>query len=127
MNLILAQQAVRIEQDFVLMGSWDLWVQVLVVAAVVAILGLTVYNYRNLEPQPRKVMMVGLRALGLVGILALFYQPALLEEEVARGRNHVLVLVDTSKSMGLSHGEQTRADLVRKFIEDNEDLWEQIR
>ncbi|MEE2779763.1 MAG: hypothetical protein VYE15_04505, partial [Myxococcota bacterium] len=127
MNPILAQQAVQIEQDFVLMGSWDLWVQVLVVAAVVAVLGLTIYNYRNLEPQPRKLMMVTLRALGLVGILALFYQPALLEEEVARGRNHVLVLVDTSKSMGLSHGEQTRADLVRTFIADNEDLWEQIR
>ncbi|MCB9727642.1 MAG: hypothetical protein H6744_16865 [Deltaproteobacteria bacterium] len=122
-----AQPAVQIVRELVLLGGWSPWVQALVVALALGILGLTLYNYRALRPRWRRALLVTLRACILVILLAMFYQPAILEENTARGRNVVPVLVDTSQSMGLPHGEASRLELARAFIREHGDLWDRLR
>ncbi|MGM0578138.1 MAG: glutamine amidotransferase [Myxococcota bacterium] len=123
---LLAQQAVHTERDLVLLGGWDPWVQVLVGVLAVLVLGLTFYNYRRLFPIWRRFLLLGLRAAVVVLLVAMFYQPALLEERVAEGRNLVVVLVDTSQSMSLPHGDEARMDLARDFLRERGDLWERL-
>ena len=88
----------RIDQEFVLMSAWPLWVQISVALVALAVLGLTAYNYRTLTPLSRRVGLFALRLAAILGLLALFYQPAILEEEVARARHIVPVLIDLSES-----------------------------
>ncbi|MEZ4265252.1 MAG: glutamine amidotransferase [Myxococcota bacterium] len=121
------QPAMQTVRELVLLGAWSPWVQVLVGALALGILGLTVYNYRGLLPRWRRVLLVALRAAIVVMLLAMFYQPAILEENTARGRNLVPVLVDLSESMGLPHGESTRLELAREFVRDHDALWDELR
>ena len=118
--------AIETARELVLLGGWDPWVQGLVAVLAVLVLGLTLYNYRGLVPLYRRLLLTALR-LGVVLLLvAVFYQPAFLEEQIARGRNLVAVLVDTSESMGLAHGERSRIELARRFLIDQGDLWERL-
>ncbi len=114
------------ERSLVLLGGWSVWMQVLVVAIGVLVLGLTLYNYRTLRPWTRRAPMLLLRVLVVALLLAVFYQPAVLEEHVARGRNLVVVLVDGSASMALPHGSVSRLSLAEVFLEEHQDLLESL-
>lgn len=122
----LAEPAMQTMRELVLLGAWPLWVQGLVVLLALGIVGLTLYNYRGLLPRWRRALLVALRVAIVLVLVAMFYQPAILEENTARGRNLVPVLVDVSQSMGLPHGEQARLELVRAFIRDHDALWDRL-
>ena len=123
-SALLATTAVTLERRLVLLGGWEPWVQALVLALSVVVLVLSAHNYRHLLPRWRRSVLLGLRSLAVATLLGVFYQPACLEEHVVRARHVVPVLVDTSQSMALAHGDATRLDLVRRFLTEHAgDLW----
>lgn len=127
MDFLFGESGPYTDRSLVLLSEWPPWVQALVIGIAVVVIGLTVYNYRHLRPLYRRIGMVTLRTLIVLGLLTIFYQPAFLEENVARSRNHVVVLLDESESMGLPHGEQTRQQLLHGFVTGNAALWETIQ
>ena len=114
----------RIEAELVLLGTWPTWVELLVALMALLIVALTAYNYRALRPWTRRIGLLSLRFIAVIGLLALFYQPALLEQEVARTQHIVPVLVDLSESHQLPHGETSRHELVSRFVATHSALWE---
>lgn len=58
----------------------------------------------------RRLILVGLRGLGLAILLVLLARPYVLDAESARERREVLLLVDKSRSMALEEQGQTRFD-----------------
>lgn len=117
---VLAQVAEpTTERTLVFLGGGPLWIQIGVWALGAVIVGLTVLNHRRLQPPSRRAMMVGLRALLVMVVLTLFYQPACLEERVATNKNTVAVLVDTSESMALPHQGSTRIALAKDWLARN--------
>jgi uncharacterized membrane protein len=124
--MLATLQMTRLDREVVLLGTWPIWVQVSVALVALLVLGLTAYNYRSLRPWPRRLGMLGLRVLAVAGLLVLFYQPAVLEEEVARARHVIPVLVDLSESHQLPHGQARRHELVSRFIARHGDLWEDL-
>ena len=124
--MIAATQTVETQRQLVLLGGWALWIQILVGVLALGVLGLTVFNYRSLQPRRRRWGMVGLRLAVVAMLIAVFYQPAFLEEQVARGRNLVVVLADGSESMSLPHGDTSRRELVARFLARHGDLWDRL-
>jgi uncharacterized membrane protein len=124
--MLATLQITRVDRELVLLGAWPIWVQVTVALMGLVVVGLTAYNYRSLRPLPRCFGMLGLRCLAVAGLLALFYQPAVLEEEVARARHVIPVLVDLSESHQLPHGGAARHELVSRFVARHGDLWERL-
>ncbi len=105
------------ERTLVFLGGGEPWLQALVWAMAAVVVGMTVYNHRKLLPLKRRVGMISLRGVLVLLLVVVFYQPALLEEKVAINRNTVVVAIDGSQSMGLPHGEDTRAGLARGLLE----------
>ena len=126
MDFLFGNSGPYTKRELVLLGSWEPWLQILVISVGLVVLGLTAYNYRRLAPFRRRVLLIGIRSLIVLFLVAMFYQPAYLEENIAKSRNHVLVLVDDSESLQLPHGAQKRHELIKHFIERHESLWEEI-
>jgi len=124
----IAQHATEsVRRTLVLLSEWPEPVRWVVLALGLVILGMTVWNVRKARPKWRRALLVGLR-VGLLLLLGmLFLEPTIQEERVTRNRNHVLVLADASRSMGLPHGEDTRAELVRAFLGGRLAFWETLR
>lgn len=126
MDFLFGESKPYTERELVLLGEWDGWIVALVLVVALVVVGLSVYNYRNLQPLRRRLSLIGLRAVIVLALLSVFFQPAFLEENVAKSTNHVAVLIDTSESMTLPHGDSTRIRLARDFIAEREALWEEI-
>lgn len=126
MSFLFGDSGPYTERHLVLLGEWSPWLQAAVIAIALTVLGLSIYNYRELRPLRRRVGLITLRALIVATLVGVFYQPAFLEQNVATSKNHVAVLLDVSESMGLDHGEQTRLGLARDFLRDNADLFERL-
>ncbi len=120
----LAQTGPETVHTLVFNGGGPLWVQALVWLAGLAVIAMTVANHRRLQPRRRRLGMISLRAILVVLLVVLFYQPALLEERVATHRNTVVVLSDVSTSMDLPHADGTsrRAAVERWFEEERDAL-----
>lgn len=100
---------------WVLLSDWGLWTLLLVALLVAAVLGLAWHGTRELTGR-RKWVLRGLR-VGAVGLLAvLFLQPGVRLENVTRVRNHIAVLIDTSRSMALPGTEGTRLADVQAML-----------
>ena len=124
---VIAQQVQVIERELVLQSQWDLWIEVVIGLLVLAVLAMTVYNYRSLRPRWRALPLVGLRVIGLLLLIGIFYQPAWLEHDVTRERRNIAVLVDGSESQDVPHLDaRTRRDWVDAFITRHEGLWERL-
>lgn len=123
----MASQEIHVDRQLVLLGSWPTWIQVCVVLVALTIVVLTFLDTRSLRPLWRRLTIVGLRMAAVTLLLAMFYEPAIEEERVARGENHVAVLVDTSESMSLAHGDGTRLQWVQSFLRDHGALWAELR
>ena len=106
----------HVTTEFVLLGAWDLWIQVLVGCLAVAVIAMAIYNYRNLRPIHRRISLLGLRLGGVALLLGIFFQPAILEERQARSRNQIALVIDASESMGLPYGQGARLDAAKEFI-----------
>ena len=112
--------------EFVLLGTWDPWVQILVGILAVAVVAMAIYNYRKLNPITRRLALIGLRLTGVVLLLGIFFQPALLEEKQARSRNQIAVVLDISESMTLPYGSSTRMDKAKSFVQSHTPLWTEL-
>ncbi len=115
------------ERTLVFLGGGPVWLQVCVWLFAALVVGLTVYNHRKLLPMSRRVGMVALRAVLVLLLLGIFYQPAFLEENVAVNRNTVAVLVDSSESMTLPHGDSTRLELARNLLGELDERLDELR
>ncbi|MCB9526939.1 MAG: hypothetical protein H6701_00825 [Myxococcales bacterium] len=101
----------------VLLSSWPGWLIALVALAVVAVVALAWRAVRPLSPARRRAL-VALRVATVVALVVLFLQPGVRLENVTRVRNHVAILIDASRSMGLpGEGEGTRLDDARSMLE----------
>jgi uncharacterized membrane protein len=116
----------HVTTELVLLGTWELWIQLLVGAAAIAVIVMAVYNYRKLVPLRRRVSLIALRCAGVVLLLGIFFQPAMLEEKQARSRNQITVLVDVSESMTLPYGGSTRIDSAKAFVRSNQELFQKL-
>lgn len=101
----------------VLLSSWPGWLIVLVALAVVAVVVLAWHAVRPLSPGRRRVL-VALRVATVVAVAVLFLQPGVRLENVSRVRNHVAILLDASRSMGLpGEDSETRLGDVRAMLD----------
>ncbi len=102
----------------VLLSSWSPWLIAVVVLAVAAVVYLAWHNTAG-QIRSRRRLLVGLR-LGTVGVLLLlFLQPGVRLEHVNRVRNHVVLLLDASRSMTLPADRyDARVDAVRAWLTD---------
>lgn len=116
-----------VRKQLVLLTDWPEEVRWIVLALGIVILAMTFWNVRRARPMWHRVLLVALRFVLLALLGVLFLEPSLQEERVTRNRNHVLVVVDTSRSMDLDHGDRKRIDLVRDFLGKRPVFWETLR
>ena len=88
---------------FALLAPFPAWVTALVILAAVAILGLSIWNLRGL-PGPKRLRLGLLRAAVVALALYLYLQPAIRLQDVTRVRNHLVLLIDGSRSMSVADG-----------------------
>lgn len=94
--------------SFVWLSSWSGLIMALVSVIILITLWLGWHNTQKLSIKRRSVLFsLRLCVLGLFFLL--FLQPAARLEEVARVKNHVAVILDTSKSMSLPQSHQNDA------------------
>jgi len=87
----------------------------------VAVMGIVALSWRASRGAPawRRATMIGLRTGAAVAALVVFLEPAVELRQVAREPNRIAVLVDDSRSMGLSEDPNgpTRIERTRKLLE----------
>lgn len=99
----------------VLLSDWGGWSLVGVALLVLAVLGLAWFGTRELAPRRRWILR-GLRFLAVVLLGVIFLQPGVRLENVTRVRNHIAVLIDTSRSMALPGTAGSRLDDVKAML-----------
>ena len=97
--------------SLVWLGEWPLWLMLTVILMVVSTLWLSWHNVRRLSLQ-RSLTLSSLRSIALLLFFTLFLQPAARLEDVSKVKNHVAVILDTSRSMSLPN-ESTPTALSR--------------
>jgi uncharacterized membrane protein len=121
--------AVEVTEAWVSMATWSQASRVGVLVVSVCVLGLALYNSRQLSSWRRRITLVALRGLLVLSLVGIFLQPALLVEKRANEPSHLMVLIDTSSSMNLPQGGQgspTRREGVSGFLERHGDLFEEL-
>lgn len=112
---------------WVLLSSWSGWLLALVALVALAVLALAWHNTRPLTPLRRRLLL-GLRITTVLVLATLFLQPGVRLEHVTRVRNHVALLVDTSRSMGLPGAERdTRLADAQAMLRDAAPVLERWR
>ncbi len=113
--------------QMVLLSSWSSWIVALVALSVVVVLALAWHNVQSLRPSRRRWLLT-LRIAAVLAIVVVFLQPGVRLEHVTKVRNHVVVLADDSRSMGLfGEDTDTRTEGVRELLTDEAALMEQWR
>jgi uncharacterized membrane protein len=112
--------------EWVKLSQWTDTQQVIVLALVVTVIILTLWNLRLVKGIWGRLAILGLRVAGLAVLVYAFYQPAQLIEKRARSTNNVIILIDDSRSMNLPHKEGTRREMVERFMSDNAGLFKQL-
>jgi uncharacterized membrane protein len=100
-------------------GEWSTWEQALVVLAALAVLSLTVYNYRRLRPLRRRIGLLSLRVAALALLLFVFFQPAYIDERIQKSRHTVVVLVDDSESLTLPYDDGSRLEALGEWLSEH--------
>src|SRR5580692_6110848 len=98
--------------QFALLGAWPKWMLVLLIVAAAAALAWLIRS-RLAQAAPvirswRAWVIWGLQALLAAVILVLLWQPAITVAELKPQQNIIAVLVDDSRSMGITEGGSTR-------------------
>ena len=124
-----------------------LWVLALVILPATVAFAWWAYSGLNRLERPTRIVLSSLRWLAIVICCVLLFQPAFETTKYRKTRNQVHVLVDDSASMarkdrypapaqnesltawipGQDLGEETRADLVQRVLEDPKGLLPQLR
>ncbi|HIN86594.1 MAG TPA: hypothetical protein EYN06_08950, partial [Myxococcales bacterium] len=94
-----AQDDPNISAHWVGMSDWSHWQEWLIIALVVLILAITIWNLRRAPTVLSKIVLFLLRTGALAVLLFVFYQPAIVEETRARSTNTIVLLADDSSSM----------------------------
>jgi uncharacterized membrane protein len=117
------------EWRWVLLSPWGRVAILLGLAAAVAAVVLSWRGTARERSITRRAVLVGLRAGACAAALILFLEPAIELRQVGRERNHVVVLVDDSRSMGLAEGPgaPTRAERVARLLRASEGTLERWR
>ena len=95
--------------SFVWLGSWSSITVSIVIITMMTTAWLGWYNTQKLLTR-RRVSLFLLRMATLGIFFVIFLQPAARLEEVSRVKNHVAVMLDTSKSMSLPHRTQLNSN-----------------
>jgi uncharacterized membrane protein len=125
--ILLGQATGNARHELILQGASGTWELITVIAIAALVFILAVINYRNLHPLRRRVGLLTLRLLSLSLLVLLFLQPALMEEEFARSRSQLAVVIDTSMSMSLQHGKHARIDHAKDFLRKNKVYFDRLR
>jgi uncharacterized membrane protein len=106
------------------------WSSPMLILVAFGLLTSLVLHYRSLQTATprRRWGLVSLRAAAVALLFLLFVMPSLELSSVTRSRSEVLVLFDSSASMGLpgSINGPTRRDLLQGFLQENADFFEGI-
>src|SRR5580658_4298225 len=108
--------------QFALLGAWPQWVLVLLIVAAGAGLAWLVRSHLA-KAAPviqswRAWVIWGLQTLLAAMVLVLLWQPAITVAELKPQQNIIAVLVDDSRSMGISENGSTRQAQAVKALED---------
>src|SRR5580698_7125311 len=105
-----------------LLGAWPAWVLVLLIIAAAATLAwLTWSRLKDAAPNMRgwrAWVICGMQSLLAAMILVLLWQPALTVAELKPQQNIIAVLVDDSRSMGITEDGATRQAQAVKALEN---------
>src|SRR5579863_3329718 len=105
-------QSVYSRGHFALLGAWPTWIlAVLIVAAAAGLAWLIRSRLKDAAPLLqgwRAWIIWGLQALMAAIVLVLLWQPAITVAELKPQQNIIAVLIDDSRSMGLSEDGSTR-------------------
>ncbi len=98
--------------QFALLGAWPEWVLVLLILAAAVGLALLIRSRRS-QAAPvmrgwRSWIIWGLQTLLAASLLVLLWQPSITVAELKPQQNIIAVLVDDSRSMGISEDGSTR-------------------
>jgi len=121
-----AWAAASVRERFILLARWSDGEIALVTALAAAVVAFSLYNYRGLRPWRLRLGLLALRMAALAALVLVALQPALERTTVARSRDTVAVLVDTSASMALPYDEAPRLDLVRRQLTAREAWWARL-
>ena len=102
--------------DLVFAREWPLWTGYAVLAAVfVLVVAMLIWKRRTLVWW--KLGAIGLLQTAMVAlVLLMFWQPAILTEQLRQGDNVVALMLDTSSSMNYSEGETSRMQQAMSVI-----------
>ncbi len=105
-----------------LLGAWPAWVLVLLIVAAAATLAwLTWSRLKDAAPNMRgwrAWVICGMQSLLAAMILVLLWQPALTVAELKPQQNIIAVLVDDSRSMGMTEDGSTRQAQAVKALQN---------
>jgi len=114
--------AVFSKGDFVLLGGWPKWILCLLVIGAAAALGWRIHARLGRASHSLKHWQAGviwlLESLLVCLILVLLWQPAIVIAELKSQQNMIAVLIDDSRSMGISEGGATREQQATKALRD---------
>ncbi|MEE2789344.1 MAG: glutamine amidotransferase, partial [Myxococcota bacterium] len=113
------------EARWVFLSNWPTWAYFIFALASALIIFFAVRAARRLERR-RRWVLIGLR-LSIVAVTwVLLLQPGVRLEHVSRVRNHIPVMVDTSRSMGLpsDQASENRLDAAKRMLKAEAPLLE---
>jgi uncharacterized membrane protein len=108
--------------QFALLGAWPKWILVVLIIAAAAVLAALIRS-RRAEAAPimrgwRTWVIWGLQTLLAAFVLVLLWQPAISIAELRPQQNVIAVLVDNSRSMGISEDGVTRQAQAVRALEN---------
>ena len=108
--------------QFALLGAWPAWILLLLIVAAAAVLAWLIRS-RMAEAAPvmrgwRAWVLWSLQTLLAAMVLVLLWQPAITVAELKPQQNIIAVLVDDSRSMGITENGSTRQAQAVKALQD---------
>jgi len=108
--------------DLILLGRWPIWSYFALAVGVAAILGLWIWLRRGrmagrMTKWWRMVAVWALQAVMAALLLALLWQPALRISTLKPQQNIVSVVVDDSRSMSITEGDDSRSAQATEVLE----------
>lgn len=114
--------------EFFFPGLSETLTWVLLAAAVTAGILWTRSSVKDVPSRPRRILLMFLQSAGLILLVLIMLQPSIRLNKVAKIRDRVHVLFDTSASMTLPAGDKglSRADEERYFLSKHGGFWDKL-